>query len=82
MARELNVGWGIAINTSRYGIWRRNWWCGPYIGWTDIPESAVVYTTRTIAEQAAALVYARLKKDWPNHMQPVVVKFPHVKGPM
>lgn len=61
MARELNVGWAIAPNVVNLSF-RPNLWAGPTLGFTNIQQNAIVYLSREIAEKAAKIVFASLKK--------------------
>lgn len=74
MARELNVGWAIAPNVVNLSF-RPNLWAGPTLGFTNIQQNAIVYLSREIAEKAAKIVFASLKRDWPEHRPLRVVRF-------
>lgn len=41
-------------------------WCGPYLGFSIIQESWVIYESKMVASIAKESIEKALKSDWPN----------------
>lgn len=81
--RELNDGWAIAVDFGDWAEWAmqpgaRSWWCGPKVGFSTIPESAIVYVQWSVANRAAELLIKKLRKDRPLHLPLILIQVPEV----